>query len=80
MTNKGEKPVTFTHVTSTCGCTVPKFTKDPISPGKTGTVELVYNSSGRPGSFNKSATVRTSDGHKYVLKIKGEVYKKTDTK
>jgi len=75
LTNKGEKPISISKVSSSCGCTVPTFSKDPIKKGEKGKVELVFNSKGRIGAFAKSAIVRFSDGTQQTLKIKGEVYK-----
>ena len=80
LTNKGEKPVSIVKTSSSCGCTIPKFSKDAIKQGKSGTIELQFNSKGRMGAFSKSAVVKFSDGTQHVLKIEGEVYRKTDKK
>lgn len=80
LTNKGEKPISIIKASSTCGCTIPSYSKDPIQQGKKGTVELKFNSKGRVGAFAKSAIVKFSDGTQQVLKITGEVYKKTTKK
>ena len=32
--NRGDKPVVILDVVTTCGCTVPEFTKRPIRPGR----------------------------------------------
>jgi len=74
VTNKGTVPVTITEVTTTCGCTSRKFSKEPIKPGETGTVSLEYDAK-ISGMFTKSAIVKMNDGQKYVLVIKGEVQK-----
>ncbi|WP_242918535.1 DUF1573 domain-containing protein [Pontibacter liquoris] len=72
--NKGNQPVVITNVQPSCGCTTPEWTKTPILPGKIGFIRAIYNSTGRPGPFNKSITV-TSNGVSptHVLYIKGEV-------
>jgi hypothetical protein len=74
LTNKGKDPVTITQVSTSCGCTSPKYTKEPIKPGDTGEVTLTYNAA-VSGYFSKSATVTLNDGQKYPLTIKGEVQK-----
>jgi len=74
MTNNGTVPVTITEVTTSCGCTSRKFSKEPIKPGETGTVSLEYDAK-ISGFFTKSAIVKLNDGQKYVLTIKGEVQK-----
>ena len=54
-------PVSYTHLVASCGCTVPDYTKEPILPGKTGTIKVTYNGTGKyPGHFKKSITLRTN--------------------
>jgi hypothetical protein len=74
MTNAGKDPVTITQVSTSCGCTAPKYTKEPIKPGEKGEVVLTYNAA-ISGFFSKSAQVTLNDGQKYSLTIKGEVQK-----
>jgi hypothetical protein len=74
MTNAGKEPVTITQVQTSCGCTSPKYTKEPIKPGEKGEVVLTYNAA-ISGFFSKSAQVKLNDGQKYSLTIKGEVQK-----
>lgn len=73
FTNKSEKPATIVDVMTSCGCTVPSYSKTPIKPGEVGSVKLLFNSTGRMGSFSKSAYVKLNDGTRHVLKIKGEI-------
>jgi hypothetical protein len=79
FTNAGDQPLIINNVQPSCGCTSPHWTKEPIMPGKTGTIKAIYNSAGRPGVFNKSLTVisNAANGSK-VLHIKGSVIKKED--
>lgn len=79
VTNTGNQPLIISNVQPSCGCTSPHWTKEPIMPGKTGTIKATYNSAGRPGVFNKSLTVvsNAANGSK-VLYIKGNVIKKED--
>lgn len=44
FTNDGDEPLMITNCKATCGCTVPKWTKEPVMPGQTGTVSVTYNS------------------------------------
>lgn len=74
ITNAGKDPVTITLVQPSCGCTSPKYTKEPIKPGEKGEVVLTYDAK-ISGYFSKSAQVKLSDGQKYALTIKGEVQK-----
>lgn len=72
--NTGEGPLVITRITASCGCTQPEWTKEPISPGKTGNVKVTYNPKGRPGPFYKTISI-FSNGKKgsYTLAIKGNV-------
>ncbi|MFY8187962.1 MAG: DUF1573 domain-containing protein [Flavobacterium sp.] len=75
FTNTGNAPLMIKHAQSTCGCTVPKWTKEPIMPGKTGKIEVQYNM--QPGPIRKTIVIETNavnveDG-KVALRIKGEV-------
>jgi hypothetical protein len=74
ITNAGKEPVTITLVQPSCGCTSPKYTKEPIKPGDKGEVVLTYDAK-NSGYFSKSAQVKLNDGQKYMLTIKGDVQK-----
>ncbi|WP_299823326.1 DUF1573 domain-containing protein [uncultured Pontibacter sp.] len=72
--NVGTQPVIISAVQPSCGCTTPSWTKDPILPGKTGTIKAMYNSTGRPGPFHKSISVTSNAATPIqVLYIKGDV-------
>jgi hypothetical protein len=74
FTNTGKEPLVISNVQASCGCTTPKWTKEPVKPGESGTVTAIYNSKGRPGTFNKAITI-TSNAKtpQKVLFIKGNV-------
>lgn len=71
--NTGKVPLVLSSVTASCGCTAPEWSKDPIPPGGTGTIKVVFNSYGRPGQFHKFVTVKSNAGADITLTIKGEV-------
>jgi hypothetical protein len=77
--NTGKGPLIISSVTTSCGCTVPKYDKKPIAPGSTGIVEVVFDSSGRNGMQTKIITV-TSNASKSVvlLRITGEIITSTN--
>jgi hypothetical protein len=81
FTNTGDQPLILSSVKASCGCTTPSWTKEPILPGKTGHVKASYNSSNRPGGFNKTITI-TSNATRttQVLYIKGTAVKLTGLK
>lgn len=76
--NTGMSPLVLNNVRASCGCTTPKWTKEPVEPGQEGQVTVTYNPNGRPGHFTKTITV-TSNAKKETTKlyIKGEVIPKT---
>ncbi len=55
--NTGNADLLIRKVRATCGCTTPSWDKKPIAPGKKGTVEVVFNTKGRPGMQHKNITV-----------------------
>jgi len=74
FTNTGSTPLFVTNVRSSCGCTTPDWTKDPVQPGEKGYVKAAYNPRNRPGRFNKAVTVTTNTTPpSTVLRIKGDV-------
>ena len=61
FTNTGDAPVVINQAVASCGCTVPSYTKEPIAPGKKGTISVTYNGKGKfPGHFKKTITVRSN--------------------
>jgi len=73
FTNTSKKTIALTDVKSSCGCTVPSWSKEPIKPGQTGVVKVVYNTK-IPGTFNKTVTVYSTAKNSPVrLIIMGKV-------
>ena len=73
FTNVGDQPLILTKVESTCGCTVPDYTKTPIKSGETGTIKVTYTPAGSPLPFSKSVTISSNAKTPVkVLYIKGE--------
>lgn len=56
FTNTGRAPLVITDATSTCGCTIPEFTREPVAPGETGELLVKYNGSGQ-NQVSKTVTV-----------------------
>ena len=71
--NIGDAPLIIEDVKSSCGCTVPTKPEEPILPGKTGKIEVKYDTN-RVGPIRKTVTVYSnSDEPVKALKIKGTV-------
>ena len=75
--NVGDKPLFIANVQTSCGCTVPKFSEEPILPGQTGTVVLEFNSAGKRGNVNKKALiVANATNAPYPISFTAEVQAK----
>ena len=71
--NTGKSPLIITNAAASCGCTTPDWTREPIKPGKTGTVKATYNAAS-PGPFTKSVTViSNAKNSTVILYLKGDV-------
>ena len=59
--NIGTKPLIFSMVNASCGCTVPEKPERPFAPGEEGTIKAKFDSSGRPkGQARKSIHIETN--------------------
>ncbi len=74
FTNTGNAPLIISKVNSSCGCTIPKKPEEPIMPGKTGIIEVKYDTKRPVGPIRKAITViSNAETPTKVLKIKGEL-------
>lgn len=73
FTNTGNEPLIISKVNSSCGCTIPKKPETPILPGKSGEIEVKYDTN-RVNPIRKTITViSNAETPTVALKIKGEV-------
>jgi len=73
FTNTGEAPLIVSHVKSTCGCTVPEWSREPIIAGKKGSIRVSYDTH-RVGAFAKSIYVYSNAENGVIkLMISGKV-------
>ncbi len=56
FTNPGTKPLIIEKAEAECGCTSPEYPKQPIMPGKTGTIKVTYDAK-TMGDFTKKVTI-----------------------
>lgn len=74
FTNTGTAPLIIQDVKTTCGCTTPEWTKQPIRPGATGFIKVSYDVKGRPGPIDKTITVYSNAKQSPTnLRINGDV-------
>jgi hypothetical protein len=57
FTNTGDAPLMISDIKTTCGCTTPQYTKDPVGPGESGEILVQFNSAGKAGVINKRVTI-----------------------
>ena len=80
FTNTGDAPIIISKVETTCGCTVPEYSKLPIKAGEKGFIKVTLTPSGPAVPIVKSITL-TSNARTTtkVIIIKG-VYVEGSTK
>lgn len=73
FTNTGDAPLVIVDAKSSCGCTVPEYTKDPIAPGASGELLVKFNGSGK-NQVSKTVTITANtQAGKETLQIKAFV-------
>jgi hypothetical protein len=74
FSNSGTADLVISSAVASCGCTVPKYSGKPVAPGKTGNIEVQFDTAGRNGIQTKTITVRSNATMPVViLKITTEV-------
>ncbi|MBK7966336.1 MAG: DUF1573 domain-containing protein [Bacteroidetes bacterium] len=69
----GKRPLVITNATGSCGCTVPKWPKEPILKGQSSFINVTYDTK-RPGPFTKTVTITSNaTSPSKVITIKGVV-------
>jgi hypothetical protein len=79
--NRGTAALVINSASTSCGCTVPKYSTKPIGPGESGSLEVVFDSSGRNGRQTKTVTVSSNATQPVILlTITGEVIMNNNNK
>ena len=74
FTNEGSSSLVVSNVSTTCGCTIADKPKDPIPPGKSGKIEVEFNSEGKKNIVERKITVVSNcEPNATTLTIKAEV-------
>lgn len=72
--NTGTNDLIISDAHGSCGCTVPEWPKEPIKPGKSGEIKVVFDSKGKPGDQQKTVTLTANtEPANTILTIKGAV-------
>ena len=73
FTNTGDAPLIISDAKSSCGCTIPTYTIEPVMPGKTGEIKVKYDTN-RVNPIRKTITIMSNaETPTVALKIKGLV-------
>jgi hypothetical protein len=79
FTNIGNNDLVIANASGSCGCTVPEWPKEPIKPGKSGVINVVFDSERRAGKAEKSITIyANTEPSRHVLFLKGTVKPKSN--
>lgn len=74
LVNTGDEPLVIVKARASCGCTRPRYSKDPIAPGDTAEIVVAYDPVGRPGRFSKKIYFDTNGSElRSMLTISGVV-------
>lgn len=77
FTNTGEGNLVISSVKPSCGCTSPKWSREPIKPGEEGYIELTFDSSNKKGMQNKNVRIAANTiPNEHVLYIRCDVVTK----
>ena len=75
--NTGDADLVINTATASCGCTVPKYDRKPVPPDGTGTIEVIFDTSGREGLQTKTVVIQSNaENNLVILRIIAEVVKK----
>ena len=77
--NTGGSDLIISNVSTSCGCTATKYTREPIPAGKEGKITVTFDSRKRRGFQNKAITVSANtQPNKTILRIKAKVISPND--
>lgn len=72
--NASDRPLVILHIYSSCGCTVPEFSRKPILPREQTRISVTFDPASRPGVFSKELGIFDSERNKIgTLRIRGTV-------
>ena len=76
FTNSGSADLLISNASGSCGCTVPEYSKEPVRPGRSGIIHVIFDSTGKDGHQNKTVTITANTiPNSKVITITGEVVK-----
>jgi hypothetical protein len=74
FTNTGKSPLVISIVQGSSGSVVPSYPKEPIAPGESGMIRVIFHTGGKMGPQEKTVTVTSNASEpNVVLRLKGVV-------
>ncbi len=74
FTNTGQAELIIANAKGSCGCTVPKWPREPILPGESEGIKVTFNSAGKSGKQSKTITLVTNAiPNTIVLTVSAEI-------
>ena len=75
-TNTGQGRLVIQRIESSCGCTTPDWSREPLAPGEGERLQIVFDATGRSGAQFKQVTVVSNAANQKVqLTIRAHVQK-----
>lgn len=72
--NTATTPIVIERVVTSCGCTTPEYSRQPVRPGQESQITITYDPDGRPGRFSREVNIITGGGkNRNTITIKGVV-------
>ena len=72
--NEGNADLLITKVSTSCGCTVGHYPKEPVKPGQEASIDAIFDSTHKKGMQNKTITILSNTRpNRTVLRIKANV-------
>ena len=76
FTNTGNEPLILSDAKGSCGCTVPKWPREPIAPGASSQITVEFDSKNKAGKRNQKVTVTSNTNPPQTfIYLTGEVAK-----
>jgi hypothetical protein len=78
FTNTGKQDLVIQDAISSCGCTVPEWPKEPVKPGQSGYLKVVFDSHGKEGYTEKEISIKANTNPPFMQgpKIQCTIVKK----
>ena len=72
--NTGKEPLIISNAQGSCGCTVPKWPREPIAPGSSSEITVEFNSDKKTGKRNQQVTITANtEPANTIISLVGEV-------